>query len=326
MKRREFLTLLGAAMASTTPLSALAQQPAAPVVGILSGTNREPRRVGAVQQGLAEAGYTEGRNVALEYRFAEGRFERLPDLAADLVQRGVAVIVAMQSAAAPQAAKAVTSSIPIVFSIGGDPVKLGLVASLNRPGGNVTGATFLVNTLAAKRLELLRELVPAGSGVGLLFNPKNPASGPEKDDVLAAARQLHLEIHAESAGSESEIERGLRSLGREARQRGHLRRRCSLQQSPRQLIALAERHRLPTMYFYRAFAEAGGLISYGGFDTDAYRLAGVYAGRILKGEKPADLPVQQSTRVELVVNLRTAKAQGVTIPATLLARAEEVIE
>src|SRR5258705_4674883 len=205
MKRREFLTLLGAAMASTTPLSALAQQPAVPVVGILSGTNREPRLVGDVQQGFAEAGYTEGRNVALEYRFAEGRFERLPDLAADLVQRGVAVIVAMQSAAAPQAAKAVTSSIPIVFSIGGDPVKLGLVASLNRPGGNVTGATFLVNTLAAKRLELLRELVPAGSGGGVFFNPKNQACGAEKDDGVAAARPLHLEIHAESAGRGTEI-------------------------------------------------------------------------------------------------------------------------
>ncbi len=270
MKRREFLTLLGAAMASTTPLSALAQQPAVPVVGILSGTNREPRLVGAVQQGLAEAGYTEGRNVALEYRFAEGRFERLPDLAADLVQRGVAVIVAMQSAAAPQAAKAVTSSIPIVFSIGGDPVKLGLVASLNRPGGNVT--------------------------------------------------------HAESAGSESEIDAAFARLVEKRVSAVTFAADAVYNSRRAQLIALAERHRLPTMYFYRAFAEAGGLISYGGFDTDAYRLAGVYAGRILKGEKPADLPVQQSTRVELVVNLRTAKAQGVTVPTTLLARAEEVIE
>jgi putative ABC transport system substrate-binding protein len=326
MKRREFLTLLGAATASATPLSALAQQPAAPVVGILSGTNREPRLVGAIQQGLAEAGYTEGRNVALEYRFAEGRFERLPDLAADLVQRGVAVIVAMQSAAAPQAAKAVTSSIPIVFSIGGDPVKLGLVASLNQPGGNVTGATFLVNTLAAKRLELLRELVPAGSTIGLLFNPKNPASGPEKDDVLAAARQLHLEIHAESAGSESEIDAAFARFVEKRVSAVTFAADAVYNSRRAQLIALAERHKLPTMYFYRAFAEAGGLISYGGFDTDAYRLAGVYAGRILKGERPADLPVQQSTRVELVVNLRTAKAQGVTVPTTLLARAEEVIE
>jgi putative tryptophan/tyrosine transport system substrate-binding protein len=326
MKRREFLTLLGAATASTTPLSALAQQPAMPVVGILSGTNREPRLVGAIQQGLAESGYTEGRNVALEYRFAEGRFERLPELAADLVQRGVAVIVAMQSAAAPQAAKAVTSSIPIVFSIGGDPVKLGLVASLNQPGGNVTGATFLVNTLAAKRLELLRELVPAGATIGLLFNPKNPASGPEKDDVLAAARELHLEIHAETAGSESEIDAAFARFVEKPVSAVTFAADAVYNSRRAQLVALAARHKLPTMYFYRAFAEAGGLISYGGFDTDAYRLAGVYAGRILKGEKPADLPVQQSTRVELVVNLKTAKAQGVTIPTLLLARAEEVIE
>ena len=326
MQRREFLTVLGAATASTTPLSVFAQQPAVPVVGILSGTNREPRLVGAIQQGLAEVGYAEGRNVALEYRFAEGRFERLPELAADLVRRGAAVIVAMQSAAAPQAAKAATSSIPIVFSIGGDPVKLGLVASLNQPGGNVPGATFLVNTLAAKRLELPRELVPADSTIGLLFNPKNPASGPEKDDVLAAARQLHLEILAESAGSESEIDAAFARFVEKRVSAVTFAADAVYNSRRAQLIALAARHRLPTMYFYRAFAEAGGLISYGGFDTDAYRLAGAYAGRILKGEKPADLPVQQSTRVELVVNLKTAKAQGVTVPTMLSARADEVIE
>ena len=324
MKRRAFIRLLGGA-AALAPFAAHAQQPL-PVIGVLSGTNHEDRLIGAVKQGLSEAGYIDGRNIAFEYRFAEGQFDRLPALAADLVRREVAVIIAMQSATAPRAAKAATSTIPIVFSIGGDPVKLGLVASLNRPGGNVTGATFLVNTLGAKRLELLREMVPAGSTIGLLVNPKNPASGPETDDVQAAARTLGVQIHLQNAGSPAEIDAAFSNFAAQKVRAVTFAADAVFNARRDQLIALAARHGLPTMYFYREFAAAGGLMSYGGFDTDAYRLAGGYAGRILKGEKPADLPVQQSTKVELVLNLKTAKAQGVEIPTMLLGRADEMIE
>ena len=327
MKRREFLTLFGGAAASPVvwPLAARAQS-AVPVIGVLSGTTKEARLLDAVRQGLSETGFVEGKNIAFEYRFAEGQFDRLPAMAADLVNRNAAAIVAMQSATAPLAAKAASSTVPIVFSIGGDPVKLGLVASLNRPGGNITGATFLVNSLGAKRLEVLHELAPNAKVVGLLTNPKNPASPSEINDVQAAARTLGLQIHLERASSENDIDAAFANFVKQPVGAVAFAADAVFNAQRSQIIALAARHRLPTVYFYREFAVAGGLASYGGHDTDAYRLAGVYTGRILKGEKPADLPVQQVTKVELVINMKTAKALGLTLPIMLLGRADEVIE
>jgi putative ABC transport system substrate-binding protein len=247
-------------------------------------------------------------------------------LAAELVRDRAKVIVAIQSVAAPMAAKALTPGVPVVFSIGGDPVKLGLVSSLARPGGNVTGATFLVNTLSAKRLELLRDLLPAVKVMGLLVNPKNPASLPETNDVQAGAQALGLQLHVRHASNKQDIDTAFASFATERVGAVTFAADAVFNARRAQLIALAARHALPTMYFYREFANDGGLISYGGFDTDAYRLAGVYAGRILKGERPADLPVQQVTKVELVINLKTAKALGVDVPVALLGRADDVIE
>jgi putative ABC transport system substrate-binding protein len=323
MKRRQFIALIGAAAAY--PFAARAQQ-ARPVIGLLSGTNREARLIGAIWQGLNEAGFVEGQNAAMEYRFAEGRFERLPALAAELVANRAAVIIGMQSVAAPLAAKAVTPAVPVVFSIGGDPVRLGLVASLARPGGNVTGATFLVNTLSAKRLELLHDLLPSAKVMGLLVNPKNPAAPSETSDVQAAARTLGVQLVAQNASNEQEIDAAFAMFVEQRVGAVTFAADAVFNARRAQLIALAARHALPVMYFYREFANDGGLMSYGGFDTDAYRLAGVYAGRILKGDKPADLPVQQVTKVELVINLKTAKALGLTVPLALLGRADEVIE
>jgi putative tryptophan/tyrosine transport system substrate-binding protein len=324
LRRRTFISLLGGAAA--WPLAARAQQSPMPVIGILSGTNREERQIEAIRQGLAEGGFVDGRNVAMEYRWAEGQFDRLPAMAADLVQRQVAVILAMQSPRAPLSAKAATTSIPIVFSIGGDPVRLGLVASLNRPGGNVTGATFLVNTLGAKRLELLREMVPAGALIGLLVNPKNPAAQGEIKDVEPAAQALGFRLHIQHASSEGELAGAFSSFVQHRINALAVAADAVFNSRRNQLIALAARNALPAVYFIRDFADAGGLMSYGGSPDDAYRLAGAYAGRILKGEKPADLPVQQSTKVELLINLKTANAMGLTLPPTLLARADEVIE
>ena len=247
-------------------------------------------------------------------------------LAADLVQRNVSAIVAMQSATAPQAAKAASSTIPVVFSIGGDPVRLGLVESLNRPGGNVTGATFLVNSLGAKRLEVLRDLLPGAKVIGLLVNPRNPAAPSEKSDVEAAARALGLQLHIENASNPGEIDAAFDRFKQQQVQGVTFAADATFNAGRKRIIALAARHALPTIYFYRAFAEDGGLITYGGFDTDAYHLAGTYAGRILQGEKPADLPVQQSIRVELVINLKTAAALGIQVPLTLTGCADEVIE
>lgn len=328
MKRREFMAVLAGAV--TLPLLAppavRAQQRVMPVIGVLSGTNREPRLLAAIHQGLKETGYIEGRNVAIEYRWAEGRFDQLPALTRDLLRRDVAVIIAMQSSTAPLAAKAATTTIPIVFSIGGDPVKLGLVSSLSRPGGNVTGATFLVNSLAGKRLELLREMVPGGAVIGVLVNPKNPASESETKDVQTAARALGLKVHLQNASSESDIDAAFANFAQQRVSAVTFAADAVFNSRRTQLIALAARYKLPTMYFYREFANAGGLMSYGGFDTDAYRQAGVYAGRILKGEKPADLPVQQVTKVELAINMKTAGTLGIKIPPALLVRADEVLE
>jgi len=326
LKRREFMVLLGGA-AATWPLAARAQQPTMPVIGLLSGTNREASRLDAIWRGLNEAGYVEGRNVAIEYRWAEGRLDRLPALAADLVRRRVAVIVAIRSAAAALAAKAATATIPIVFSIGGDAVKLGLVSSLNRPGGNITGTTFLYNTLAPKRLELLHELVPNAAVIGLLVNPKNPASESETSDTQAAARALGLKLIVQNASSSHDIDAAFTSFVQHRVDALTFAADAVFLDNCRdQLVALAARHAVPTMYFAREFTDAGGLMSYGGDMPDAYRLTGVYAGRILKGEKPADLPTQQATKVELIINLKTAKALGITVPLPLSGRADEVIE
>jgi putative ABC transport system substrate-binding protein len=324
MNRRDFITLLGGAVAY--PLAAHGQPAAMPVVGLLSGTNREQRLIGAIWKGLNEAGFIEGENARMEFRFAEGRFERLPEMAADLVGRGVGAIVAIQSASAPLAAMKASVAVPVVFSIGGDPVKLGLVESFNRPGGHVTGATFLVNTLSAKRLELLHDMLPGVTTMGLLVNPKNPAAAPEIADVQTAARALGLQLLVQNATSPHEIDAAFAQFAEQKVGAVTFAADATFNAARQQLIALAQQHKLPTMYFYREFANDGGLISYGGFDTDAYRLAGVYAGRILKGEKPADLPVQQVTKVELVINLKTAKAQSVDVPLTLLGRADDVIE
>jgi putative ABC transport system substrate-binding protein len=323
MRRRDIVAGMGA-VAALAAGRVRAQQ--RPTVAILSGTNREPRLVGAIQEGLSDAGYVEGRSVTLAFSGAEGNFDRLPALMDDLVRREVAVIIAIQSANAPRVAKAATATIPIVFCIGGDPVRLGLVSSLSRPGGNVTGTTFLVNTLGGKRLDVLRELLPATTSIGLLANPKNPAAASETADVQTGANALGLTLYRENASGPDEIEAAFASFARQKVGAVTFAADAVFNARRLQLIALAARYAIPTMYFYRAFAEGGGLISYGGADTDAYRLAGVYAGRILRGEKPADLPVQQSTKIELVVNARTAKALGLEIPASILARADEVIE
>jgi putative ABC transport system substrate-binding protein len=325
MRRREFISLLGST-AVAWPLAARAQQRAMPVIGLLSGTDRDARQLDNIRQGLNEVGYVEGRNVAIEYRWAEGQLDRLPELAADLVRRQVNVIVTIQGAAVALAAKAATATIPIIFSIGGDPVKFGLVSSLNRPGGNATGISFLVNTLGAKRLEVLHELVPDATIVGLLINKNNPASSSETTDVQAAASELGLQIYVQHASSASEIDAAFASFIGQRINAITFAADAFLTTRRDQLIELSARYRVPTMYFLREFTDAGGLMSYGGHITEAYRLAGAYAGRILKGEKPADLPAQQVTKVELIINLKTAKALGVKIPLSLLGRADEVIE
>jgi putative tryptophan/tyrosine transport system substrate-binding protein len=323
VKRREFITLMGGA-AAAWPLEARAQQPTVALVGLLTGSRQDDRWLGALRQGLKEAGYIEGRNVAIKHRSADGHFDRVSALAAELVADPVALIIAIAPSAL--AAKAATATIPIVFVTGADPVELGLVSGLSRPGGNVTGVNFLVKTLAAKRLELLRELAPGATLIGFLSNPTNPASEPEIRNVQAASRALGLQLQILHASSERDIETAFASFAQQ-RINPILAAGDSFFLSRRdQLIAAAARHAIPTSYQLREFVAAGGLISYGTDLIDAYRLAGVYAGRILKGERPTDLPVQQSVKFELVINLKTAKALGLEVPATLLARADEVIE
>jgi putative ABC transport system substrate-binding protein len=329
MRRRDFITLLGGA-AVAWPFAARAQQPAMPVIGFLSprAPNDAPQFTAALREGLQDTGFVEGQNVSIEYRFAENQNERLPALAVDLVHRDVAVIVAAPTQAA-LAAKAATAAIPIVFESGFDPVQIGLVASLNRPGGNVTGVTNLNEEVESKRLELLHELVPTATVMALLVNPAEPEAAESRtNSTLSAARILGLELHVLNASSEREFEAVFANVTK-LRAGGLVIGGGAFFTSPnraKQLAELTTHYAVPAIHENREFVTAGGLISYGGNVPDAYRLAGVYTGRILKGEKPADLPVQRSTKVELYINLKTAKALGITVPLPLSGRADEVIE
>jgi putative ABC transport system substrate-binding protein len=327
MNRREFTVLVGGA-AAMWPLAARAQQPAMPVIGFLHSAIPGPYEpmIVAFRKSLNDAGYFEGQNVTIEYRWAEGKLERLPELARDLVHRQVSVIFAGGGSDPVLTAKAATSQIPIVFANGTDPVEAGLVTSLNRPGGNITGITFLNNTLGPKEVEVLHELVPKAPVIAVLLNPKLSTAASQLNDVQAAARALGLQIHVFHAGTERDIDMLFASLV-QLQAGGLVIGADAFFFSRRdQFVKLTADHSLPTVYPWREAVAAGGLMSYGASVTDAYRLAGIYIGRILRGEKPADLPVQQSTKTEFVINLKTAKALSLTFPITLLARADEVIE
>jgi putative tryptophan/tyrosine transport system substrate-binding protein len=326
MRRRDFITLFGGAAAC--PFAARAQQPTTPVIGFLSSASAEAYKpfVAAYRNGLSEAGFIEGRNLGLEFRWAEGQYDRLPLLARELVSLPVALIAASGGLPSVAAAKAATTTVPIVFTLGSDPVKFGIVASLNRPGGNVTGVSLLAYLLDAKRAELLHELLPSAAAFAILVNPKNAQAETQLADFRGAARALGQEHVVLNASTEAEIDAAFATL---AQQRANalvvsadpvfLSRRD-------QIIALAARHSVPAIYEWREFPDAGGLMSYGVSLTDAYRQAAHYAARILKGEKPSDLPVMQPTKFELVINLKVAKALGLEVSPTLLARADEVIE
>jgi putative tryptophan/tyrosine transport system substrate-binding protein len=325
-RRRLIAALSGAA---AWPLAARAQQPAMPVIGFLNPQSPDghTERLRGFRQGLKEAGYVEGENLAIEYRWAEGHFDRLPALAAELVQRRVAVIAAPGGTAPALAAKAATATVPIVFAVAEDPVKLGLVTSLARPGGNLTGINFLNTELVAKRLELLRELVPGTARVAVLVNPANATTTETTlRDVEAAARSIGLQIQVLNASTSREINAAFASLGRERPDALFVGGDGFFVSRRFQLVNLASRHLVPATYSDRDFPEVGGLMSYGTSNIDAWRQAGVYVGRILKGAKPMDLPVVQSSKFELVINAETARMLGLTVPPTLLATADEVIE
>jgi putative ABC transport system substrate-binding protein len=328
MRRRDFLTLVSGATAAW-PLPVRAQQAAMPVIGFVSSGSpkSDASRLSAFRQGLNELGYVEGRNVAIEYRGMEGHYDLLPQFIADFVRRPVALIFVSGNTPAVQAAKAATSTIPIVFDVGTDPVQAGLVASFNRPGGNVTGVSNLTGPLAAKKLQLLRELVPSASLMALLANPTNPAYTEfEMGELQKAAMTLGLRLNVLDASTAAEIDIAFATLPQV--QVGGLLISSEFFFASRneQIVALAARYTMPTMGGGRDFARAGGLMSYGSPPTDRERDMGIYAGRILKGEKPGDLPVQQSTKIELIINLKTAKALGITVPLSLIYRADEVIE
>jgi putative ABC transport system substrate-binding protein len=328
MRRREFITLLGGAALASWPLAARAQQPAAPVIGFLNSHTPDELAdlVAAFRRGLNDIGYVEGRNVSIEFRWAEGQYDRLPALAADLVRRQVAVIVGSDNPSA-LAAKRATTTIPIVFTSDGGPVALGLVTSLNRPGGNVTGVGLFSGALAAKRLGLLRDLVPPAQVIGMLADTKNLAYASQRKEAQDAARALGIKLLVVTASSERDIDAAFATLVQQQA------RALMVGASPYftwnrrdQIVALAARHAIPAIYPVRRFVAAGGLMSYGAILSDTYHQVGVYAGKILKGASPADLPVEQSSRFEFLINAKTAKALGLDIPAKLLALADEVIE
>jgi putative ABC transport system substrate-binding protein len=327
MRRREFIKFFGST-AAAWPLTARAQQPALPVVGFLSANRSAPTQnfTAAFRDGLAKAGFIDGKNVTIEYRFAEGHLERLPAQVFDLIRRHVAVIYACGGDAPTLAAKGATTSIPIVFQSGYDPVKTGIVASLNKPGGNLTGTTVNAGPLGAKRLELLLELVPKASLISVMVYPNNLNAGPDTADIEAAARSVGRKILVVNPGNDSEIDEAFAKLAQA--------RADALMVNPdpffignrEKIIALATRHAVPTLYYSREYPDSGGLMSYGANFAAMYRQGGNYVGRILKGEKPADLPIIQPTKFELVINLKTARALGLTVAPSLLARADEVIE
>jgi putative tryptophan/tyrosine transport system substrate-binding protein len=326
LKRRQFIMLLGGG-AVAWPLTASAQQPAMPIVGFLSSASARSSsgRVKAFLKGLAEAGFIEGGNVSVEYRGAEGHYERLPALAAELVRRPAAVIAA-SGITATRAAMASTATIPIVFNTGGDPISLGLVASLNKPGGNLTGVATLGKVLVGKQLELLHEFVPRAAGIGFLVNPSNAVAQVEIGDARAAAGALGRKLVIGEASSEGDFETAFIAIARGGAGAVLMQADPFFESRRDQLVVVAARHAIPAISPYLDYAGAGGLLSYGSSLADAMRLVGSYAGRILKGEKPAELPVQQAVKVELIVNLKTAKALGLTLPTAILLRADEVIE
>ena len=327
MRRREFITLLGGAAA--WPLAARAQQPAMPVIGFLSAGLRDSvlqYSLPAFHLGLKEAGYIEGQNLTIEYRWADGHYDRLPALASQLVQHPVTVIVAVGGTASALAAKATSTKIPIVFNLGSDPVKVGLVASLNRPGDRITGVSYLNASLEPKRLEMLHELVPKATTVAVLVNPNFPDAESQVREVQAAARATGQEIVLLNASTEHDFDAAFATIIEQRISGLMVQADPFLTASREQLVLLTTRHAIPTIFAWREFAAAGGLMSYGTSLADAYRQVGIYAGRVLSGIKPGDLPVQQSVKVELVLNFKAAKALGITFPLTLLGRADEVIE
>jgi putative ABC transport system substrate-binding protein len=326
MKRREFISLLGGA-AAAWPLVVRAQQPAMPVIGFLNSTSPEGYApfVAAFRQGLREAGYVESQNATIEYRWAEGHYDQLPALAADLVRRNVAVIAATSTPAA-RAAKAATSTVPIVFTTADDPIKLGLVASLNRPGGNATGVSSLLVELGSKQLGLLRELIPGITAIAALINPNFPGTERQLRDVEAAARALGLQLTVLSASREREIDAAFATIAQKGSGALLVGADPFFNARRDQIVALAARHAIPAIYPVREFAVAGGLISYGSDFADSYRQAAIYTGRIVRGEKPADLPVQRLTKFEFVINFKTAKALGLTVPNSMQLLADEVID
>jgi len=329
MRRREFLGVLGGA-AAAWPLAARAQPPALPVIGFLGSASLEKWGGGALiafKRGSTETGYVEDRNVAIEYRWAEEQYDRLPALAVELARRQVAVIVAPGSMAAASAAKRATSTIPIVFMIGSDPIELGLVASLNRPGGNLTGVAYLNVEVAAKRLELLHEFIPAAKSIALMVNPGNPIeTAPQIRELQAAARVFGVRVPIVNASNPIEIEAAFETMVKERVDAFQIGVDPLFGSHRDQIVALAARHKLPAIYPWRQFTAAGGLMNYGSLIFDSFRLVGVYTGQILKGAKPADLPVQRPTKLAFVINLKVAKALGMEFPAKLLALADEVIE
>jgi putative ABC transport system substrate-binding protein len=327
MKRREFITLIGGAAVSW-PRAARAQPAAMPIVGFLSSRSPTESEVhaAAFRRGLSETGFVPGQSVAVEYRWAEGHYERLPGFARELVDLRVSVLVTVGGSVSALAARPATATIPIVFVMGDDPVKLGIVASFNRPGGNLTGVAFLTGELGSKRLELLCELVPDAGAVGFLLNPKDPGAEAQRQDVEMAAKALGRRLLVLHASNETEFEANFAMMAREHVAALVVANDPFLDSRRDQLVALAARTGVSAIYHIRDIPAAGGLMSYGASLADAYRQVGNYAGRILKGEKPADLPVMQPTKFELVINLKTAKALGLTVPPSLLARADEVIE